>query len=709
MKRVSLVRPVIAVLLALPCIGCPVVIPGPEGPEGPAGPEGPQGPPGPTPVGGFASGVNVTVLSVEIPDDFRPIVQFSATDDLDNPLARSELTDVRLILGRLNTPVNARTARYESYTTSTEDPDGKPDSGDEAVQAAYDSARLGGVTQNPDGTFAYRFAAALPEDYPVDVTHQVAGQFRRVYAATGVVYTGNAYLAFRPDGQDVVETREVVETASCNVCHTRLGLHGDARREVQLCIMCHNRQTADANSGNSVDFPELIHKIHMGANLPSVQQGSPYQIIGFGNSVHDYSTVVYPQDVRNCATCHASPASDKATADYHLSNPSRAGCASCHDRIWFGDASKTPEGFENHVIAQVDDTNCAICHQPTGGIAPIADAHALPEESEGAPGFSLAITDIETELLPAEQQDGEQAVAVSVTFVAKDGAGKAIKDLAAVGAQAGLVVAWPVREYEQYVNENFVGFGPSSPRLVNHDDGSYTYTLGTTFPASSSETYGVGMQGRIPYTHEGVALRQGTATNGVTYFTLNGAEPDARRVVVDEAACAACHGEVRMHGELRVGVDLCVMCHNPNTTDAAQRPADAMPPVSVNFKDMIHRVHSGENLEAGYTVYGFGQTRYDLAETRFPGKREECSICHADGSTELPVPPEALSTLVAHGGEVVSETLPTTAACTSCHDGPLAVGHADLNGNVPGSIETCALCHGAGAMAAADLVHQMTP
>ena len=39
----------------------------------------------------------------------------------------------------------------------------------------------------------------------------------------------------------------------------------------------------------------------------------------------------------------------------------------------------------------------------------------------------------------------------------------------------------------------------------------------------------------------------------------------------------------------------------------------------------------------------------------------------------------------------------------------IAVGHADLNGNVPGSIETCALCHGAGAMAAVDLVHQMTP
>jgi len=94
-----------------------------------------------------------------------------------------------------------------------------------------------------------------------------------------------------------------VRTETCNKCHTRLQLHGE-RREVQLCITCHTPQSTDAQSGNTVDMPVMIHKIHMGEGLPSVEAGDPYQIVGFQNTVHDYSEVVYPQDVRNCVSCH---------------------------------------------------------------------------------------------------------------------------------------------------------------------------------------------------------------------------------------------------------------------------------------------------------------------------------------------------------------------------------------------------------------------
>ena len=86
-----------------------------------------------------------------------------------------------------------------------------------------------------------------------------------------------------------------MSTEACNTCHDPLALHGGARRETQLCILCHTEQTSDPDTGNTVDFKVMIHKIHRGADLPSVQSGTPYQIIGFRNSVHDFSDVVIPR------------------------------------------------------------------------------------------------------------------------------------------------------------------------------------------------------------------------------------------------------------------------------------------------------------------------------------------------------------------------------------------------------------------------------
>jgi OmcA/MtrC family decaheme c-type cytochrome len=73
---------------------------------------------------------------------------------------------------------------------------------------------------------------------------------------------------------------------------------------VQLCIICHQPQTSDPNTRNSLDMKVFIHDIHMGSSLPSVQAGTPYQIIGFQNSVNDFSSVVYPANIMRCQTCH---------------------------------------------------------------------------------------------------------------------------------------------------------------------------------------------------------------------------------------------------------------------------------------------------------------------------------------------------------------------------------------------------------------------
>lgn len=766
------------------------------------------------PAQGVAPGLRVTVQSVSIPGDLRPEVLFTATDDLGVPVLLEELTDVRFILGVLEASPGATTKRYVSYTTRIEDPDGVPGSGDEAVQADYDSARLRGVTRNADGTFTYKFAGSVPGGFAPSATHQIAGQLRRTFAVDGESYRANVALAFRPDGQPVQETRDVVQTESCNACHTRLSVHGDVRREVQLCIMCHNSQTVDANTGNPVDFPQMIHKIHRGKDLPSfVRDGIPYEIVGFRDTVHDFSEVVFPQDIRNCNACHKS--------DFYLANPSQAGCGSCHDRVWFGDPVAMPAGFETHPIPNVTDGECRNCHQP--GVLDIASSHRTEEEVFG-PGLALEILEVRTaaassdadrdgipdetdncvEAANPDQADadtdgigdacecgdasgdgrvtstdarliqrcaageipcaalcdasGDDAcdttdarlvqrlavgqltkndlscaerptdalapatalqVALTIRFSATDRNGDpiAVLDASTMNILAA-TVAWPVPEYEVAVRESlFSSFGqPADGTLVNEGGGLYAYTFRETLPADSRETFAVAMEGRRPYSPDGgvTTLEQGTATNAFTRFTLDGSPPAARRAVVDEARCQACHREVRMHGELRVGVDYCVMCHNPNATDEERRPADQLPPETVHFKVLVHRIHTGHDLTSPYTVFGFGGVAHDFTEVHFPGQRQECSICHSGESNELPLPDEALSTRVTQsdpgGGTVlVSDTLPTRATCTGCHDDPFTDVHALLNTDVGREAESCSVCHGPGKAFAVDQVHELGP
>ena len=69
-----------------------------------------------------------------------------------------------------------------------------------------------------------------------------------------------------------------------------------------------------------VDMKVMAHKIHMGSELPSVKAGKPYQIIGFGGTVLDWSTVVHPSDARRCESCHAQD-TGAAQATAYLTHP----------------------------------------------------------------------------------------------------------------------------------------------------------------------------------------------------------------------------------------------------------------------------------------------------------------------------------------------------------------------------------------------------
>ncbi len=148
----------------------------------------------------------------------------------------------------------------------------------------------------------YKFGTVLPEGYDADATHTVG-----IYASRNLsefeldTYYDNELEHFVPSGSSQPMPREIVTTETCNGrCHQGLALHGGSRRDIELCILCHNpNQDIDPDTGNSVDMPLMIHKIHMGAGL-----ANGYNIIGYRQSNHDYSDVVYPAEINDCESCH---------------------------------------------------------------------------------------------------------------------------------------------------------------------------------------------------------------------------------------------------------------------------------------------------------------------------------------------------------------------------------------------------------------------
>jgi OmcA/MtrC family decaheme c-type cytochrome len=180
-------------------------------------------------------------------------------------------------------------------------------------------------------------------------------------------------------------------------------------------------------------------------------------------------------------------------------------------------------------------------------------------------------------------------------------------------------------------------------------------------------------------------------------------QPVPRRTVVDIAKCNVCHDRVAAHGGQRLITQECVICHNPITTDVARRPAAQDPPQSIQFARMIHRIHTGENLDHDFTIYGFGGSVNNYNGLRFPGDRRDCVKCHVASTYTVPVPDGLLPVAVKAPPDYYSTQQPTAAACLGCHDSKPAAAHAVTMTATFG--EACEVCHASDAEFGIDKVH----
>ncbi|MGB9455163.1 MAG: OmcA/MtrC family decaheme c-type cytochrome [Bryobacteraceae bacterium] len=679
-------------------------------------------------------GLKFTVVSAKIASDGTISVDYKIADPTGAALDSAGIvTPGPVSASFLAAYIPAGQAQFASYIIRTVSAVTGSATG---TQASGDS---GGTTQTvATGEYIYTFKTKAPAGFNASLTNRIGiyGSRNLTQWGLGTDYADTTF-DFVPAG-GTPAPRDVVRNADCNACHgsaatstgsNGLAAHGGSRKSVGLCIICHQPQTVDPNTGNSLDMKVFIHKIHLGSSLPSVQAGKPYQVFGHNNAVSDWSTVVYPADARRCQTCH-NPKNGAAQTSAWLTTPGAAACGSCHDNANFA------TGVNHAGGPQPDDSECANCHIQQGELpfdASILGAHTIPAYAPGVPGINFTLVSV---------ANGTAGQKPTVTFTVKDNSGNPIpmSTFAANSGSLSLTMAGPTSDY------GYTNFGVSTtPGYVTESvttaaqcgtSGTCTYAFTHPVPAGATGTYAIGIEGRMSITLLAGTTSQTTAQysghNQVIYFSVDGTPVQPRRTVVAMANCNACHADLELHGSLRNDTAYCVLCHNPSNTDFTTRPTSTvasyqtLPPQGINFAMMVHKIHTGLNLEANfnqdYIIVGHGGATSDFGAAfasvpaaipnsgvRFPvmgptGQVQDttqCYMCHTGGSEG--VFPEGKNAVTDPEG-LLNPAPATTSACTACHLNTSAFAHA-VSQTDPKFGETCDVCHATGQAFDVDVVH----
>ncbi len=652
-------------------------------------------------------GLTFKITDAQIAADGTITATISLTDPTGLPLDRLGVsTPGTVSVSFIAATIPKGQEQYNAYTVRTKT---STINGKSAIQAGADSG--GTFTAVSDGVYKYKFGTKAPAGFDATATQTIGAYGSRNLSLfnLGTNYASTTF-SFVPNGSAVTVTRDVVHSSGCNSCHDQISFHGGSRRGVELCVLCHTPQTINPDTGNTVDFKVMVHKIHEGSSLPSVVAGTPYQIIGFNNAVSDFSTVVYPADVRRCETCHEQDVK-AAQATAYMTKPTRAACGSCHDNLNFATGDKHLGG------PQFDDNQCANCHIPQGEMdfdASIKGGHVIPDRVLLLGGLVVTLTKI---------SNGTAGSKPVVAYTIKDGGGNPLASSKLGSLSFTMAGATSDYGYTSFGSDvTTPGYVTESALTVGTcgSDGTCLYTFAHAIPAKATGTYSIGVEARrsetvLPGTTKQQAITYG-AKNQVLSFAVDGSKVAPRRAVVATANCNNCHVALSLHGGLRNQTEYCVMCHNPSNTDFPVRPnavvaADkALPTQGINFNLMIHRIHTGDNLPANrpYVIVGFGGSHNDFSDVRYaatsptgtPGDTRNCAMCHVNGS-QLNLP-AGLNPVTDPQGPL-NPVQPVTSACTGCHVDIATASHALTNTNQLG--EACTVCHGPGSAYAVDQVH----
>lgn len=674
---------------------------------------------GPATASGYRK-LTVTITEVDVTGT-SIVIEFSVTDEDGASVTDIFASDGRFNIARLQAAAGlGDPTTWQNLINRTETP-GAVGNGPGTPELQATSERFSsGVFEDEDspmsglGAGEYRYTSTFNPAAPTgtdDIAVVDGATYRlAIQISAGDIPAGNGWCDFVADTDDPntcsggAITREIVETDTCNRCHgatddIQLAIHGGGRTDVEYCVTCHNPGSTDANSGNTVDFSVMIHKIHAGATLES-----DYMIYGFRNSLHDYSTVGFTAELDNCTFCHNGGGAD---VENWAEVPTIEACGSCHDDVDFATGTNHDGGaFANNVL-------CVNCHPVETTIVGqnfgVKTTHLGEARSEEAALYTGGMNGLEIEDISWDEDAGELTVDYSVT---RDGVKMDLEaddewtDLFALGgggaSRLQLSVAWNTDDYTNEGSGNTstpaaplsLVAAAADPSSTATDEGGGTYRIVVEVPSDASGSITASLDGHPAADLDG----DGDYTDRIPVRNVfvdldidpRGMGTVSRREIVDNDLCNKCHDSggvgLSLHGNNRTGeAQVCVVCHNANATDINRRPApgtalDGKDEETIDFKRMIHMIHTGAELEDGLVVYGFGGSAHDYSNVEFIGNRMNCETCHLPGTYGAEEAHVALPTTIDTGDDVEDpeddlNISSVAAVCSGCHSDATATGH----------------------------------
>jgi OmcA/MtrC family decaheme c-type cytochrome len=422
--------------------------------------------------------------------------------------------------------------------------------------------------------------------------------------------------------------------------------------------MCHNPGTVDANSGNVLTMQTMVHKIHAGrllASLDPAQGGEHYTIWGFNASKHDYSEVGFPQDLRNCTVCHTAANPKTPQGDNWKTRASKESCLTCHAGVPGSTFDTTHKDFALAILGaggtpqDIPNANCADCHRAGTSVSPErvhfnqnedhAAKYRVTIESATFDPTARVVRVVYYVSNPTANDTRYNLVTADCTFPAPN---QCTPPSGTNNTQFGnlrFYLAYPnmvgqpmnVTEFTAYNNG---GSGANAFLYKGTNDGSNRYTIDIPVPADSATAVAQGTArvvgiGQVkepkleakaaidprpvvtPPPGQPVPFVNVVAQHTYADVVLSGT-PNPRRQVVSNEKCNVCHGALgttsgsntlanAFHGGARNTVEACQLCHDQNRYSSTVMTNGMALSENYSFKRMIHGIHGSSKRTYPFT------------------------------------------------------------------------------------------------------------